>query len=167
MWPIHSTLMWCRRINCANTRRKRIGRRKIVRTYRRRNIIHRKLIMKLTIVLCTIVAIVICVSTAGAESQALPTPFTFLKAPSPQPKQPSLADRTTIELRRDGDELKDKETGDEYKVTDAGTTMTIKNLQTGEKIDYRVSGETLTNKDTGQKIKIRRDGSNITLTKKD
>jgi len=45
--------------------------------------------------------------------------------------------------------------------------MTIKNLQTGEKIDYRVSGETLTNKDTGQKFKIRRDGSNITITKKD
>jgi len=122
--------------------------------------------MKLTILLGTIAAIVICVSPAFGETPAQPTPFSFLKAPSPPSEQPSLADRTTIELRRDGDKLKDKETGEEYKITDVGTTMTIKNLQTGEKIDYRVSGETLTNKDTGQKFKIRRDGSNITITKK-
>jgi|AntAceMinimDraft_8_1070364.scaffolds.fasta_scaffold11265_3 hypothetical protein len=124
-------------------------------------------IMKKSIIFSVLAAMVICVTPVLAEDSAPPTPFTFLKAPTPPPEQPSLADRTTIELRRDGDKLKDKKTGEEYKVTDAGTTMTIKNLQTGEKIDYRVSGETLTNKDTGQKFKIRRDGSNITITKKD
>ena len=123
--------------------------------------------MKQTIIPGIIVAIVISVSPVGAESPAQPTPRSFLKAPSPPPEQPSLAERTTIELRRDGDTYKDKETGEKYKLTDAGTTMTIKNLQTGEKVKYSVSGENLTNKDTGQKFKIRRDGSNITITKKD
>ena len=123
--------------------------------------------MKPTIIAGMIFAIVICVSPAEAESPTQPTPFSFLKAPSPLPEQLSLADRTTLELRRDGDELKDKETGEKYKITEVGTTMTIKNLQTGEKIDYRVSGETLTSKKTGQRFKIRRDGSNVTITRKD
>lgn len=123
--------------------------------------------MKRAIIFSVIAAMVICVGPVLAEDSAQPTPFSFLKDPTPQPELPSLAERTTLDLRRDGDTYKDKDTGEKYKLTEAGTTITIKNLQTGEKVKYRVSGETLTNKDTGQKLKIRRDGSNIKITRKD
>jgi len=125
------------------------------------------MIMKNLILFSIIAAMVICAAPVLAEDSAQPTPFTFLKDPTPPPQLPSLAERTTIDLRRDGDTYKDKETGEKYKVTEVGTTITIKNLQTGEKVKYRVSGETLTNKDTGQKLKIKRDGTNITITRKD
>ncbi len=123
--------------------------------------------MNKSIIFSVIAAMVICAAPVLAEDSAQPTPFTFLKDPAPAPTSPPADTRTTKELRRDGDIYKDKETGDKYKITDAGTTMTIKNLQTGEKIDYRVSGENLTNEKTGQKFKIQRDGTDITLKKND
>ena len=123
--------------------------------------------MKPIIVLGIIIAIVICVSPARAENLAQPTPRRLSDTSSAMSKPPSLAERTSIDLRRDGDTYKDKKTGEKYKVTEVGSTLTIKNLQTGEKVDYRVSGQNLTNKTTGQKFRIRRDGTNITITKKD
>ena len=123
--------------------------------------------MRSVIVLGIIAAVVICVPPAEAESPAPPTPFTFLRNSGTPSERPSLADRESIQLRRDGDTFKDRETGEKYQVTEAVGTMRIKNLQTGESVDFDVSGRDLTNKANGRKFRLKSDASTITITRRD
>jgi len=124
--------------------------------------------MKVAVILvCLSFLLVSCESGTRDASAVEPTPRRLSDTSSAMNTTKSLSEKQTIDLRRDGNTYKDKETGDKYKVTEGGRTLTIENLQTGEKVDYNISGQNLTNKKTGQKFKMRRDGSNIKLTRND